>query len=109
MPWEQRGSQRYYYRSRKENGRVLRQYLGRGPRAIQAAAEDAERHTTRHQGRLERKAWEALESQVASLDTLITFLSHAHLLNAGWYRHHRGDWRKRRHDGSHDGTLPTES
>jgi hypothetical protein len=108
MAWERRGRQRFYYRSKKQNGRVVREYIGRGARATQAAAEDAARHAVRQQARLEQQTWEALDAQVASLDTLMTLLSHSALLDAGYYQHHRGEWRKRRNDGSTTTPLPTE-
>ena len=43
MGWERRaGGGRYYYRGRRTpDGRVVKQYLGRGERAEAAAAEDA--------------------------------------------------------------------
>jgi len=40
--------------------------------AEQAAAEDAERQAIRDQEQMEKHAWEALETQIAALHTLIT-------------------------------------
>jgi len=43
MSWEVRDGLRYYTRSTKRNGRILREWVGRGPHAEQAAAADAAR------------------------------------------------------------------
>ena len=105
MAWEQRGTHEYYYRTRKQQGRIIRQYYGRGILAEIAAREDAERQKIREQERTEQKAWEAVDAQVDSLDTLITLLSHSTLVNAGFYQHHRSEWRRRKEK---DGTQITD-
>ena len=99
MAWQRRGSRFYYYRSTKQRGKVTTHYLGRESelRAQQAALEDQARHTARTQERQEQQAWEALDARVATLNTLTTLLSHALFVADGkWYRHNRGEWRKRR-------------
>jgi len=96
MAWERRGKQQFYYRSRKINGRVVRSYLGRGDRAKRAALEDAKKKATREHDRAERLEWEAMDSQIAQLHQLTKLLSLSHLVNAGFYQHHRGgEWRRR--------------
>src|SRR5262245_42626082 len=98
MAWQKRGNHRYYYRSTKQRGKVTTHYLGRASevRAQQAALEDQARHTARIQERQEQQAWDALESQIAALGRLTTLLSHSLFVDGGWYRHNRGEWRKRR-------------
>ena len=96
MAWQRRGNCLYYYRSTKHRGRVTTEYLGSGLRAHQAALEDQARHTARIQERQEQQAWDALESEIAALGTLTTLLSHSLFVDGGWYRHNRGEWRKRR-------------
>ena len=95
MAWERRGNQKFYYRSRKINGHVVREYLGRGEQAKRAALEDAQKKSTREHDRAERQGWEAMDSQIAQLHQFIKLLTYNYLLDAGWYQHHRGEWRKR--------------
>jgi hypothetical protein len=40
MPWEQRGGTSYYYRKRREGGRVVSEYVGAGTAAELTAAHD---------------------------------------------------------------------
>jgi hypothetical protein len=95
MAWERRGNQKFYYRSRKINGRVVREYLGRGDRAKRADLEDAQRRETREKERAEGQTWEAMDEHIAQLHQLTKLLSHSYLVNAGFYQHHRGEWRRR--------------
>ena len=101
MAWEQRGRKKFYYRSCRQNGRVKKTYIGSGHQAKQAAEEDLERRAVRHQEQREQHAWDALDKQIAALHTLVISLSHSSLVEAGFYQHHRGQWRKRRHHGTH--------
>src|SRR5262245_19727565 len=96
MAWQKRGRNSYYYRSKKSNGHVITHYLGRGTWAHQAALEDEARHTARTQARQEQQAWDELDDQIMTLSTLTTALSHSTLVGAGYYKHHRSHWRKRR-------------
>ena len=109
MSWETRrlhGAHRYYYRVvRNTEGRLTKRYYGRGPRAVRAAAEDTERQAMRDKKRMDQKVWETLDSQVASLGTLMALLSHSTLVDSGWYQHHRGEWRKRRTNGRYSTNL----
>src|SRR2546422_5908807 len=96
MPWEHRGStQKYYYRSRKRHGRIIRQYYGRGILAERAAAEDAERRTERERERTERHHIAALQAQTTILSHTTETLVSAYLLLAGYHQHKR-TWRLRR-------------
>lgn len=101
MAWETRnGGGRYYTRSRRVDGRVVREYIGVGPLAELMAAEDAERRAERMRQRqawnAERSELEAIESSVDRLSDALSDLTSLVLVNAGYYRHHRGGWRKRR-------------
>jgi hypothetical protein len=101
MAWERRtrGS-RYYTRSLRVGGRVVRDYVGGGIKGEVAAAEDAARRAARQE---KAEAWgrecarlEALDRAVAELDEAVGSLVTASLLIAGYHRHHRGNWRRRR-------------
>jgi hypothetical protein len=97
MAWE-RG--RYYTRSRRVNGRVVRQYLGRGPEAHLAAALDARRRQEREAGRLalqaEAERQRAVDLPLRAFARLTDLLAGAALVLAGFHRHDRGPWRKSR-------------
>lgn len=100
MGWETRHRRRYYYRARKVNGRVVRDYVGTGLFAELAADADAEaqqqRQAQRQAEREERQRLDALDTHLIELHHAIEDLVHATLVLAGYHRHHRGAWRKRR-------------
>ena len=94
MPWETRiRGAAYYTRTRRENGRVIREYIGIGERARRAADEDEAR---RRQVDADRDAARALTEDVQTLSELAGLLAQAALLAAGYHRSNRGPWRKRR-------------
>ena len=101
MGWEsrQRGS-RYYTRSRKVGGRVLREYVGGGLIGELAsrhdAGERAERAANAAKLRAERARFAEAEAPLIELCEASDLLVRAVLLAAGYHQHHRGDWRKTR-------------
>jgi hypothetical protein len=96
MGWE-RG---YYYRVRKVNGRVVREYVGTGRVAHLAAHLDAldreKREAERAAWREERAQLDALDAGVAALIRLTDLAAAAALLAAGFHQHKR-QWRRKRH------------
>jgi hypothetical protein len=101
MGWEKRKrGGTYYTRSRKINGRVVREYVGTGPLAELAAEMDSLERRRREEDaeawRAERERLEALEAPVARLCEITEALAHDTLLASGYRRHNRGEWRKRR-------------
>lgn len=96
MGWKQRGRKRYYYRS--EGGRKL--YLGRGEAAQYAASHAAASRTQREQALAEetntRQSFAAADVSVRSFVDAAGTLIEAAFLAAGYYRHARGAWRRRR-------------
>ena len=101
MSWENReGGGRYYTRSRRIGGRIVREYVGSGPIAELIARADAlERERREEEARVwreEREDLDALDAQARELDDLADLLAHAALLAAGYRRHNRGEWRKPR-------------
>lgn len=99
MSWDTKGkSGPYYYRSVREGGRVRKIYVGRGPRADEAAREVEQRRQA-HQAGLEARHREQARTAVAEarlneLQTQLNLLIQAVLLVAGFYKHH-GQWRRR--------------
>jgi hypothetical protein len=101
MGWETRTrGGRYYTRSQKVDGRVVREYVGGGLAGALAAQDDTARraHRATERARLAAmgKRDAALVALVAEFDADIESLAHVALYAAGYRRHHRGEWRKRR-------------
>jgi hypothetical protein len=100
MAWETRGDRRYFYRSYRAGGRVLRAYFGTGPAAVLAAdriaverAAQVEESALLHVDRAQQEPAErAFESLTAATQLALA----AELLAAGFQRYHRGAWRRRR-------------
>ena len=99
-PWEnrERGG-RYYTRSRKVDGRVVREYVGAGPLAeLAARADSLERERREGEAearRAEEERLDALEAPVEALCEAAELLARAALVAAGYHRHKRGEWRRR--------------
>jgi hypothetical protein len=114
MGWEQRGNRDYYYRATRVGGRVVKEYVH--PLVAEAAALiDQDRREQRAAaaaaGKATRDALAALDAELAPLCDLADALARGALLAAGYHRHHRGPWRKRRDrptepDGEGDTTSP---
>ncbi|HVK18190.1 MAG TPA: hypothetical protein VM533_14700 [Fimbriiglobus sp.] len=100
MGWEKRGGASYYYTAQRAGGRVAKLYVGSGPVAEYAALLEAENRAERRHAaeaaRRERDELAALDTALAPLDELADALTAAALVAAGYHRHHRGPWRKRR-------------
>ena len=107
MAWEKRkgSSGRYYTRSRRVGGQVVREYVGCGLLAEISATLDAldrlEREEANEQLREQQEAAEATDQSLQELAALCDVLVEAELLRAGFHKH-KGEWRKRRADANHD-------
>ena len=100
-PWERRERGGLYYtRSRKEGGRVVREYVGGGVLGELAARLDELKRLEREEEaaaeREERQRLEALEAPLAEAWEASEVLVRAALVAAGYRQHKRGEWRKRR-------------
>lgn len=91
---------RYYVRSIKENGRVIKEYCGCGRYGHASANEDAQRRADRA---AQRADWRARRARVDALVALTDLVCHLAdraarqaLTEAGFHQHARGHWRKRR-------------
>lgn len=104
MAWERRRNGRlYFYRTRYVAGRTVKEYVGRGPKAEQAAKEDASKRAQREacllSKRERRREYESVQMTFTALAAECQSLVRASLLSAGYYQHARGKWRKRRGNG----------
>ena len=99
MAWETRRRNRYYYRSRRVDGKVRKEYVGTGADAELVAKADAAAIESRDQERKELRGIvenvQAANSMMKNLDDAVRVLTAGSLLAAG-YHQHRGHWRKRR-------------
>ncbi|MBX9625638.1 MAG: hypothetical protein K2X82_17680 [Gemmataceae bacterium] len=100
MGWECRGNRTYYYHGRRDGRRVVKEYVGAGPAADLIARYDAlDRDRRAAEADTTRQTiadLDALTAAVAPLDEAADLVARAALLAAGFRRHHRGPWRKRR-------------
>ena len=97
--WRERGGL-YYTRSRKEGGRVVREYVGGGILGKLASQMDAEARQRREAEtaalREDKKRTAELEKPVDELCEATDLLVKATLLASGYHQHNRGEWRLRR-------------
>ena len=99
-PWERRDRGGLYYtRSKKVNGKVVREYVGGGVLGEIAARMDALERCQREEEaaawKEERERMEALEAPTEELCEAAELLAKAALVAAGYHQHKRGEWRKR--------------
>src|SRR5438552_2247717 len=109
MGWD-RG--RYYTRSRKVNGRVIREYVGSGTLGQLAARSDAAERDRRKQAterqRQDRDDLIALDTLLRHLAVTTDLVAWAALLAAGYRRHNGGEWRKRRERQANTGASTAQ-
>lgn len=101
MAWEKRGDHYYYYyRSVRRGGRVVKCYEGSGKLAeIVAKLDVLERQERRAQRMADQRPDEGLDEAEAVLVAMCEaseILARAALTLAGYHRHDRGPWRRRR-------------
>jgi len=94
MGWETRNGNRYYYRKRRQGGRVVSEYVGSGDLAglaselddIERQQREAERDEWRRQVQADRE----LDQEIAALAEQVKALTAAALLASGCHK----PWRK---------------
>ena len=101
MAWERREHGGLYYtRSRKVNGKVVREYKGAGVLGKIAALEDERERCRREEEaafwKEEQEQLEALSAPVDKLCEATETIARAVLLAAGFRRHNRSEWRRQR-------------
>jgi hypothetical protein len=87
---------RYYTRSKKVNGHVVREYIGIGRAAELIAQIDAAMRERRRVEREEKADLAALDAKMKSMASAADLVARAALLAAGFRQHKRGPWRKHR-------------
>lgn len=99
MSWETRGGKRYYYRSKSVNGRTVKEYVGSGPKAEEAARLDAEAAVERRRKHEEFQALVAKHAEIGALmdqlDAECDAMMLAVMTPLGFHKY-RGEWRKKR-------------
>jgi hypothetical protein len=106
--WETRSrGGRYYTRSRRVCGRVVREYIGSGETAaIIAALDDRERRENYRRlsvVNVERARLESIDDLVSALSEATDREMRQVLEASGYHQHARGDWRRRRGTRSCEG------
>jgi hypothetical protein len=101
MSWEQRNGNGHYYTSaHREKGRIVREYYGTGELGQLAADVDSlavqTRLLEREDRARERDRIAAIEDPVADFSRAVDLAITCELLVAGYHRHDRGPWRRRR-------------
>jgi hypothetical protein len=103
MAWEYRHgkTKKYFYKSRKVNGKVKKEYYGCGRTAELFAAADAERKFRLEQARMGRERLDELDRQITEFCQVVDGIAIGFLVSQGYYRHKGNflDWRKRKRRG----------
>jgi hypothetical protein len=99
MAWERRGSNLYYYQSKRVDGRVRKKYVGAGELAQTIAHADETIRQSRaaqsERARVELEEARTIASAGEELCEAADILAVAQLVAAGYHRH-KGEWRMRR-------------
>jgi len=93
LAWEYRGIVPFYYRSRRVNGLVVREYVGGGEKGhLAAEADQAAREARRQVERLRAGRWrpvQDLTTHVRQFESVLETLVVCQLMSAGWRQIHR--------------------
>jgi len=99
MGWEKRGNQTYYYRKKREGGRVRSVYVGRAEQAQIGVGiiedERLNRKAEREALRGIQQAEKEIDRQLATAGAAVYAIANAGLRVAG-YHQHKGQWRRKR-------------
>jgi hypothetical protein len=96
---EKRNGRDYYYKSRRDGGKVRKVYIGAGGFArLAAQLYETERRQREQVAAYWKEKRERLEREVTflrELEDMSEILTRAHLIVAGCHKH-KGEWRKTR-------------
>ncbi|WP_417381921.1 hypothetical protein [Gimesia sp.] len=104
MSWDQKkGKKKYYYRSKRVDGKSIKEYVGRGRTATEAELFDQQQHLRKQ---FDQRYWDLrlclLDRASDSTDHLFmlsTILFKAILISSGFYLHKGHEWRRRNNYG----------
>jgi hypothetical protein len=103
MPWKIINGKSYYYRNVRKGGKVHSEYIGSGSVAERAYEIDRRVKRARDEDasawRVEREAIEAADKIQAATFDAVEVMVRLTLELAGFHRHKRGEWRRRRMSG----------
>ena len=99
MGWKTRGGRAYYYQSERIGDRVVTNYINVGIAGLLSRLDSLDREKRRcrrylDRGEAEESGWHA--EQVGLACRLLTTAAGSVLERAGYHRHDRGPWRRRR-------------
>lgn len=98
MGFEIRRGRSYFYRKRRDGGRVVSEYCGSGEAAVLFGRLDAiereDRDLKRRAERADRERMEALDRGLDAMCREARALADEALTAAGYRQHDRGQWRK---------------
>ena len=99
MGWEQRGNNSYYYKKEREGSRVRSVYIGVGDLANLSAEllalEQGDRRLAELRKREQIHALEALDAEIDALSDVVSTMTQATMIAAGFHQHKR-QWRRKR-------------
>jgi len=89
MSLEQHGKRKFYYRGKRVNGRFVKEYVASGAEAEAAAKRDQAE-------RAQRVELNRIGVILDALRIVIDVMIEDQMIAAGYHRHDRGRWRKKR-------------
>ena len=96
----------YYYRKKREGGRVVSEYLGSGEAAELALVQDAldaeEHRAQRAEIAAQVEQWKGEDKTTKAAFDLVSQVLGVAFESAGYWQHARGEWRKRRAISNND-------
>src|SRR5215813_11548754 len=96
MGIERRGNQAYFYRKKRFGRRVVSVYAGSGEGALLEASAREEDRLRRLEQRAELDRLMAAEQRLIEAYNRVELIFRAAMTAAGYHKHCRGQWRKRR-------------